>query len=175
MNEIYLGQGTYGVASASLEYFDKSVKDLDYIEASLLAALPKAPSRYNPYKAPDLAKKRRNLVLKNLKENGYISSDELKKFSKTDIKLNKREVFLIEEAKSYTEEVRRIVKKEYGIEMLYSKGLSISTPLDPGLQIAALNSLRFGIEEYDRRKGWRGPLRINLQIIKGNFRKNKPR
>ena len=158
LNEIYLGQGTYGVASASLEYFDKSVKDLDYIEASLLAALPKAPSRYNPYKAPDLAKKRRNLVLKNLKENGYISSDELKKFSKTDIKLNKREVFLIEEAKSYTEEVRRIVKTEYGFERLYSQGLSISTPLDPGLQIAALNSLRFGIEEYDRRKGWRGPI-----------------
>ena len=158
LNEIYLGQGTYGVASASLEYFDKSVKDLDYIEASLLAALPKAPSRYNPYKAPDLAKKRRNLVLKNLKENGYISSDELKEFSKTDIKLNKREVFLIEEAKSYTEEVRRIVKTEYGFERLYSQGLSISTPLDPGLQIAALNSLRFGIEEYDRRKGWRGPI-----------------
>ena len=64
LNEIYLGQGTYGVASASLEYFDKSVKELNYEEASLLAALPKAPSKYNPFKSPELAKKRRNLVLK---------------------------------------------------------------------------------------------------------------
>ena len=69
LNEIYLGQGTYGVASASLEYFDKSVKELNYIEASLLAALPKAPSKYNPFKSPELAKKRRNLVLINLKDN----------------------------------------------------------------------------------------------------------
>ena len=59
LNEIYLGQGTYGVASASLEYFDKSVKELDYKEAALLAALPKAPSKYNPYKNKDLAKLRR--------------------------------------------------------------------------------------------------------------------
>ncbi len=158
LNEIYLGQGTYGVASASLEYFDKSVKDLNYTEASLLAALPKAPSRYNPYKAPDLAKTRRNLVLKNLKENGYINSKEFKEFSKTDLKLKKRKVFFIEEAKSYTEEVRRIVKTEYGFEKLYSQGLSISTPLDPKLQISALNSLRYGIEEFDKRKGWRGPI-----------------
>ncbi len=158
LNEIYLGQGTYGVASASLEYFDKSVKELDYLEASLLAALPKAPSRYNPYKSPDLAKVRRNLVLKNLEENGYISKKELKKFLKTNINLKNRKVFLIQEAKSYTEEVRRIVKTDYGFEKLYSQGLSISTPLDPNYQISALNSLRYGIEEYDKRKGWRGPI-----------------
>ena len=62
LNEIYLGQGTYGVASASLEYFDKSVKELNYVESALLAALPKAPSKYNPYKSPELATKRRNMV-----------------------------------------------------------------------------------------------------------------
>ena len=66
LNQIYLGSGAYGVAAASLEYFDKSIKDLNYSEAALLAALPKAPSRYNPYKNPDVAKFRRNLVLKNL-------------------------------------------------------------------------------------------------------------
>ena len=70
LNEIYLGQGTYGVASASLEYFDKSVKELDYNESALLAALPKAPSKYNPYKNKELAKLRIDMVLKNLKENG---------------------------------------------------------------------------------------------------------
>jgi len=158
LNEIYLGQGTYGVASASLEYFDKSVKELDYVESALLAALPKAPSKYNPFKSPDLAKKRRNMVLRNLKENGYISKDDFKKFVKTNIELKNRKVFLIEETKSYTEEVRRIVKTDYGFEKLYSQGLSISTPLDPNYQISALNSLRYGIEEYDKRKGWRGPI-----------------
>ncbi|MDC3185456.1 transglycosylase domain-containing protein, partial [Candidatus Pelagibacter sp.] len=72
LNQIYLGQGSYGVASASLVYFDKSISDLSYDEAALLAALPKAPSKYNPYKNEKLATFRRNLVLKNLFDNGYI-------------------------------------------------------------------------------------------------------
>jgi penicillin-binding protein 1A len=158
LNEIYLGKGTYGVASASLEYFDKSVKELNYNEAALLAALPKAPSKYNPYNSIEKATVRRNMVLKNLNDNGYISNDELQKFLKQKINLKKRKVFLIKEAKSYTEEVRRIVKTDYGFEKLYSEGLSISTPLDGKYQITALNSLRFGIEKYDKRHGWRGPI-----------------
>ena len=158
LNEIYLGKGTYGVASASLEYFNKSVKELNYNEAALLAALPKAPSKYNPYNSIEKATVRRNMVLKNLNDNGYISNDELQKFLKQKINLKKRKVFLIKEAKSYTEEVRRIVKTDYGFEKLYSEGLSISTPLDGKYQIAALNSLRFGIEKYDKRHGWRGPI-----------------
>jgi len=76
LNQIYLGQGTYGVAAASLEYFDKSIKNLDYDEAALLAALPKAPSRYNPIKDPKEAKFRRDLVLKNLNQNGFIRNDK---------------------------------------------------------------------------------------------------
>ena len=80
LNQIYLGEGTYGVASASLEYFDKSISNLNYEEAALLAALPKAPSRYNPYKNIVLAKFRRDLVLKNLFENSYISKIEYEKF-----------------------------------------------------------------------------------------------
>ncbi len=158
LNEIYLGKGTYGVASASLEYFNKSVKELNYNEAALLAALPKAPSKYNPYNSIEKATIRRNVVLKNLNDNGYITNDELQKFLKQKINLKKRKVFLIKEAKSYTEEVRRIVKTDYGFEKLYSEGLSISTPLDGKYQIAALNSLRFGIEKYDKRHGWRGPI-----------------
>ena len=158
LNEIYLGQGTYGVASASLEYFDKSVKELNYKEAALLAALPKAPSKYNPYKSPSLAKSRRNLVLNNLRENGYISSKEFKIFSEQKVNLNQRKISLIKEAKSYTEEVRRIVKTDYGFKKLYSEGLSISTPLNGKYQIAALEALRFGIESYDKRHGWRGPI-----------------
>ena len=76
LNQIYLGQGTYGIAAASLEYFDKSVKNLTYVEAALLAALPKkAPSKYDPYKFPEVAKFRRNLVLNNLSDNNYISKN----------------------------------------------------------------------------------------------------
>ncbi len=170
LNEIYLGQGTYGVASASLEYFNKSVKELDYNEAALLAALPKAPSKYNPYKSKSLAKTRRNLVLNNLMENGYISSKEFKELEKKDIILNKRKISLIKEAKSYTEEIRRIVKTDYGFKKLYSEGLSITSPLNGKYQIAALNALRYGIESYDKRHGWRGPI---VNIKKDSGWKNK--
>ena len=76
LNQIYLGEGSYGIASASLQYFDKPINNLNYLEASLLAALPKAPSRYNPYKNIEIAKYRRNLVLRNLYENSYISKSE---------------------------------------------------------------------------------------------------
>ena len=79
LNQIYLGQGTYGIAAASLEYFDKSIKELNYPDAALLAALPKAPSRYNPYKFPEIGKFRRNLVLSNLLDNNFINK-QLEKF-----------------------------------------------------------------------------------------------
>ena len=158
LNQIYLGQGTYGIAAASLEYFDKSIKDLNYSEAALLAALPKAPSKYNPYRYPDLAKFRRNLVIQNLADNGFISKKEMKVFKDLKLNLKKREIEIVNEANSYTEEVRRKVKKIYGFEKLYSQGLSISTPLNINYQIQALKSLRKGIEDYDRRRGWRGPI-----------------
>ena len=86
LNQIYLGEGSYGIASASLQYFDKSISELDYTEAALLAALPKAPSRYNPYKNIELAKFRRNLVLKNLYDNNYLNKEEFKKSSEENIK-----------------------------------------------------------------------------------------
>ncbi len=158
LNQIYLGQGTYGIAAASLEYFDKSIKELNYSEAALLAALPKAPSKYNPYKYPELAKFRRNLVLENLEENNFISKKELDELKKSELKLKKRKIEIVNEANSYTEEVRRTVKNIYGFEKLYSQGLSISTPLKISYQIQALKSLRKGIEDYDRRKGWRGAI-----------------
>ena len=101
------------------------------------------------------------MVLKNLEENGYISRKDLKIFSKKNIKLKKRKVLLVEEAQSFTEEVRRIINTEYGFKKVYSEGLSISTPLNGKYQIAALNALRSGIESYDKRQGWRGPI-INV-------------
>ena len=169
LNQIYLGQGTYGIAAASLEYFDKSIKELNYPEAALLAALPKAPSKYNPYKYPELAEFRRNLVLENLEENKFISKKELNEFKNSDLKLKKRKIEIVNEANSYTEEVRRTVKNIYGFEKLYSQGLSISTPLKINYQIQALKSLRKGIEDYDRRKGWRGA--ITNKIKNKNWKK----
>jgi penicillin-binding protein 1A len=170
LNQIYLGEGTYGIAAASLEYFDKSVKKLNYSDAALLAALPKAPSKYNPYKYPNVAKFRRNLVLKNLEENNFISKNELIEFKESKLNLKKRRIEIVNEANSYTEEVRRTVKDIYGFEKLYSQGLSISTPLKINYQIQALKSLRKGIEDYDRRRGWRGP--ITNKIKNKNWKKN---
>jgi len=82
LNQIYLGEGTYGIAAASLEYFDKAVNNLSYEEAALLAALPKAPSKYNPYKSVEKAKARRNIVLKNLYDNSYIDNTEYENLKK---------------------------------------------------------------------------------------------
>jgi len=164
LNQIYLGVGTYGVAAASLEYFDKSVVDLNYEEAALLAALPKAPSKYNPYKSIKKAKQRRDIVLKNLYENSYIDDAEYKKLKNKDIITKKREIKLLEEANFYSEEVRRIVSDTYGYDDLYKGGLSIRTPLNSNYQIEALKALREGLEEYDKRHGWRGPI-TNLNVI----------
>jgi penicillin-binding protein 1A len=164
LNQIYLGEGTYGIAAASLEYFDKAVSDLSYEEAALLAALPKAPSKYNPYKSMERAKIRRNIVLKNLYENSYINQDQYKKLISKKIKTKKRKIKLLEEANFYSEEVRRIVSDTYGYDDLYKGGLSIRTPLNSDYQIKALEALREGLENYDRRHGWRGPI-TNLNLV----------
>ena len=164
LNQIYLGEGTYGVAAASLEYFDKAISELNYEEAALLAALPRAPSTYNPYKSVEKAKVRRNTVLKNLYHNSYINKTEYEELIKKDIKTKKRKIKLLEEANFYTEEVRRIVSDIYGYDNLYKGGLSIRTPLISNYQIEALKALREGLEEYDRRHGWRGPI-TNLNSL----------
>ena len=109
LNQIYLGEGAYGIASASLEYFDKPISDLNYNEAALLAALPKAPSRYNPYKDIELAKFRRNLVLKNLLENNYIDKIFFDEIINNKILLKKRKKIFLEDTKYYVEDIRKNV------------------------------------------------------------------
>ncbi len=158
LNQIYLGEGTYGVAAASLEYFDKAVGELNYEESALLAALPKAPSKYNPYKSKEKATIRRNIVLKNLYENSYLNKKQYENLIKKKIKLKKRKIKLLEEANFYSEEVRRKVSDNYGYDDLYKGGLSIRTPMNSNYQIEALKSLRKGLEDYDKRHGWRGVL-----------------
>ena len=165
LNQIYLGEGTYGIAAASLEYFDKSVKELNYSEAALLAALPKAPTKYNPFRYYAEAKMRRNLVLQNLNENSFISDSDLENFKKEEINLKKRKIKLLKEANYYTEEIRRIIKNNYGFDKLYAEGLSIKSALDVDYQLHALSALRLGIESYDRRHGWRGAI-LNTKLEK---------
>ena len=158
LNQIYLGEGSYGIASASLRYFNKPISDLNYGEAALLAALPKAPSKYNPYKNLNLAKFRRNLVLKNLLENGFINQDKYKELINSKIKLKKRKRIYLEDSRYYVEDVRKDVINKYGFDKVYKQGFNIKTPLDLEMQKIATESLREGLQEFDKRKGWRGPL-----------------
>ena len=158
LNQIYLGSGAYGVAAASLEYFDKSIKDLNYSEAALLAVLPKAPSRYNPYRDPDIAKFRRNLVLKNLLDNNYLTSEWYEKLTKEEIILKKNKKIYLEDAQYFIEDVRKSVIETLSYDKVYKQGFNINTPIDLNLQTIATKSLRDGLIAYDKRKGWRGPL-----------------
>jgi len=158
LNQIYLGEGAYGVASASLEYFDKPISELNYDEAALLAALPKAPSRYNPYKNLKLAKFRRDLVLKNLFENNYIDKKKYQKFIHNKISLKKRKKIFLEDTRYYVESIRKDVMNKFGFDKVYKQGLNINTPINLDLQRIATQSLRNGLISYDKRKGWRGAI-----------------
>ena len=158
LNQIYLGSGAYGVAAASLEYFDKSIKELDFAEAALLAALPKAPSKYNPYRDIELAKFRRNLVLKNLFDNKFLDLSEYEKLKKKDIELKKTKKVFLEDSQYYIEDVRKNIIDILSYEKVYKQGFNINTPINLELQKLATNSLREGLIAYDKRKGWHGTL-----------------
>ena len=158
LNQIYLGEGSYGIASASLEYFDKPISKLNYSESALLAALPKAPSKYNPYKNKELATYRRNLVIKNLYENSYISKEKFNELINSKINLKKRKRIFLEDTRYFVEDIRKKVIEEYGYDKIYKEGFNIKTPINLELQNLAASSLRKGLLEYDKRKGWRGPI-----------------
>ncbi len=170
LNQIYLGSGSYGVAAASLEYFDKSIKELNYIESALLAALPKAPSKYNPYRDIELAKFRRNLVLKNLLDNNFLNKDEFIKFKEQPIKLKKNKKIFLEDAQYYIEDVRKNIIEKLTYDKVYKQGYNINTPINLNLQKIATKSLRDGLIAYDQRKGWRGPIK-NINYSKDWFKK----
>ena len=158
LNQIYLGSGAYGVAAASLEYFDKSIKELSYEEAALLAALPKAPSKYNPFRDIELAKFRRDLVLKNLLDNEFIDSKMYLNLKDKKINLKKNKKIFLEDSQYYIEDVRKNIIEKLTYEKVYNQGFNINTPINLELQKIATESLRKGLIEYDKRKGWRGSL-----------------
>ena len=158
LNQIYLGEGSYGIASASLRYFNKPIGELNYVESALLAALPKAPSKYNPYKNKELATYRRNLVLKNIYENNYISKNKYEEFINSEIILKKRKRIFLEDTRYFVEEIRKKVIRDYGYDKVHKQGFNIKTPINLEIQNLAAVSLRKGLLEYDKRKGWRGSL-----------------
>ena len=170
LNQIYLGSGAYGIAAASLEYFDKSIKELDYAEAAVLAALPKAPSKYNPYRNIELTKFRRNLVLQNLYQNGFIDLVNYENLKNKNIELKKTKRVYLEDAQYYIEDVRKNIIERLSYEKVYKQGYNINTPINLSLQKIATDSLRNGLVAYDQRKGWRGPI-ININYDENWFKK----
>ncbi|MDX1975823.1 MAG: penicillin-binding protein 1A [Rickettsiales bacterium] len=158
LNEIYLGGGSYGVAAAAQNYFNKSLGDITIEEAALLAALPKAPSEYNPRKNYDLAKQRRDWVINRMAEDKFITEAEKSEAVETPITLLKRDNADIIKADFFAEEVRRWLSAKFGSQVLYEGGLVVKTTLDPKLQTMADGALRKALIEYDRRRGYRGPI-----------------
>jgi penicillin-binding protein 1A len=157
LNEIYLGMGAYGIAAASLLYFDKSVDQLTIAEAAYLAALPKAPNNYHPFRARARAIERRNYVIDRLVEDRYISPQEGEKAKKEPLSVTPRptgaQIFA---AEYFAEEVRREIYEKYGETKLYEGGLSVRTTLDPKLQVMARKALHDGLVRFDESKGWHG-------------------
>src|ERR1700694_3239511 len=159
LNEIYLGLGAYGIAAASLVYFDKSVNELTIGEAAYLAALPKAPSSLHPVKNRDRAIERRNYVIDRLLENGWIKQADADKSRKDPLSVTNRSNAAHTFAGEYfAEEVRRDVFERYGEKKLYEGGLSVRTTLDPKIQVMARKTMAAGLVNYDEAQGWRGAL-----------------
>jgi penicillin-binding protein 1A len=159
LNEIYLGFSAYGVAAASLLYFDKSVHELTIAEAAYLAALPKGPNNYHPFRQRERAIERRNYVIDRMVEDRYISAQDGDKAKKEPLAVTQRptgaHVFA---AEYFAEEVRREIYERYGEKKLYEGGLSVRTTLDPKLQVMARKALADGLVRYDEGQGYRGPI-----------------
>ncbi|MEH2547018.1 membrane carboxypeptidase/penicillin-binding protein [Bradyrhizobium sp. AZCC 2262] len=159
LNEIYLGLGAYGIAAASLVYFDKSVNELTVAEASYLAALPKAPAQLHPVRNRDRAVERRNYVIDRLLENGWIKQADADKARKEPLAVTSRSnAAHIFAGEYFAEEVRRDIFERYGEKKLYEGGLSVRTTLDPKLQVMARKTVAAGLVNFDEAQGWRGAM-----------------
>ena len=168
LNEIYLGFRSYGVAAASLNYFNKSLDELTIGEAAYLAALPKAPNNYNPVRKPEAAVARRDWVIGRMLEDGHVSAAEAEAARAEPLAVRSRDDTEVVEAEHFAEEVRRELIQLYGEDALYGGGLSVRTTLAPRLQEAAETTLRAGLISYDRRHGWRGPLE-RIEVADGQW------
>ena len=168
LNEIYLGLGAYGVAAASLLYFDKSVHELSIAEAAYLAALPKGPSLMHPFRQRERALERRNWVIDRMVENGYVKLQDGEKAKKEPLNVVSRppggQIF---SAEYFAEDVRREIFDKYGEKGLYEGGLSVRTTLDPKMQVMARKAFADGLVQYDEQQGYRGP--VNRIDVAGDW------
>jgi penicillin-binding protein 1A len=159
LNQIYLGQGAYGVEAAARTYFDKSVSELTLAEAAMLAGLAQAPSRYSIITHFDKAKARQQYVLQRMKEEGYITQQQAEEGAAAEIKLNVSPENTFGKAPYFTEYVRKYVEQKYGRDLLYRGGLKVYTTLNLDMQQQAQAAVRQGLLELDKREGYRGPLK----------------
>jgi penicillin-binding protein 1A len=159
LNEIYLGLGAYGIASASLTYFDKGVNELTVQEAAYLAALPKAPNNYHPFRQRERALERRNWVIDQMAQDGFITGVQVEAAKRTPLGVTQKPTTAHTFAAEYfAEEVRRELFDRYGEKKLYDGGLSVRTTLDTKLQVLARKTLTEGLVRFDEGQGWRGPV-----------------
>lgn len=160
LNEIYLGNRSYGVAAAALNYFDKPLDELNVEEVAYLAAIPKGPSNYHPVNNYDRAVERRNWVIGRLFEDGKISEEQMKAAKETRLEANIAPPLGARDWASeyFAEEVRKQIAERYGADALYDGGLAVRTTIDPQMQRAAGEALRRWLVEYDQRHGWRGAI-----------------
>jgi penicillin-binding protein 1A len=159
LNEIYLGLGAYGIAAASLVYFDKSANELSISEAAYLAALPKAPNNYHPFRQRERALERRNWVIDQMVADGFIKAAEGEAAKRAPLGVTTKPPSThIFAAEYFAEEVRRELYERYGEKKLYEGGLSVRTTLDTKLQVLARKTLAAGLMNYDQAHGYRGPV-----------------
>ncbi len=157
LNQIYFGQGAYGVGSAARSYFGKDIRELTLAESAFLAGLPKSPSRFSPFTAYELAKKRQEHVLSRMEEVGFITAAERDAAARENLNFNRPGSEHL--APYFVEYVRQLLVAKYGESMVYKGGLQIHTTLNIEMQKAAEAAFLNGIRELDKREGWRGPRR----------------
>ena len=177
LNDIYLGNGSYGIGTASLNYFNKSIYDLELHEVAFLAALPKAPNNYNPKKNYSRAIDRRNWVIDRMYANGFIGKNDLD-FKNKPLEVYERKEVIFSDADYFYEEIRKELYSSFGKDALYSDGLVIKTALDTNIQKKANLSLIEGLMEYEKKNGWHGLLKNstleNFLSNKSHYKKNNP-
>ncbi|HKC95724.1 MAG TPA: PBP1A family penicillin-binding protein [Nitrospira sp.] len=157
LNQIYFGQGAYGVAAAAQSYFGKDLSALTVAEVAFLAGLPKSPNHFSPFKNYARAKKRQEHVLTRMEEAGFLTPEEREKAEAEPLSF--RRPGSEQTAPYFVEYIRQLLIAKYGEAMVYKGGLNIVTTLNLDMQRAAEAAFETGLRELDKRQGWRGPLR----------------
>ncbi len=156
MNQIFLGQRSFGFAAAARAYFGEDLKDVTLAQAAMLAGLPKAPSAYNPVVNPKRARIRQEYILKRMKELGFITDDQYTQALAEDIKVKPTGNNYSVNAEYAVEMVRQMLYAQYKDD-IYTRGLIVTTTLNAADQKAGYEAVRKGVMDYDRRHGYRGP------------------